>query len=133
MIVVDTNVIAYLYLDYARTRLAERVLTIDSDWIAPLLWRSEFRSVLAAYMRRGVLSLDQALDMAQRSQDRMRGREYHVSHERVLRLVDNSQCSAYDCEFVALAQQARVKLVTADKKVLSQFAGTAISLETFTR
>ena len=52
MIAVDTNVIADLYLESEFTARAEALLEIDSDWAAPLLWRSEFRNILAGATRR---------------------------------------------------------------------------------
>jgi len=48
----------------------------------------------------------------------LEGREYEVSSARILGLVAASQCSAYDCEFVSLAQDLDVPLVTADGRVL---------------
>ncbi len=61
----------------------------------------------------------------------MSGRERDVSSAHVLRLAAESGCSAYDCEFVALAQDLHVPLVTVDKQVLSQFPDVAIALEKF--
>ncbi|MBL7164528.1 MAG: type II toxin-antitoxin system VapC family toxin, partial [Anaerolineales bacterium] len=58
MIVVDTNIIAYLYLESERSSQAERLLEKDTQWSAPLLWRSEFRNVLALYIRKKELSLE---------------------------------------------------------------------------
>lgn len=51
MIVVDTNVLAYLYLPGEYTAAAEALLAHDPDWAAPVLWRSEFRNILAGYLR----------------------------------------------------------------------------------
>lgn len=49
MIVVDSNVLAYLYLPGEYSTAAEALLEQDSDWAAPILWRSEFRNILAGY------------------------------------------------------------------------------------
>ena len=131
MIVVDTNLIAYLLLPGERTREAGVVLRRDADWTAPLLWRSEFRSVLAQYLRRTQLNLataDRIMDEAERL---MRGGEYEVRSPDVLRLVSRSRCSAYDCEFVALAEDLTVPLITSDGLILSEFPSVAMSTEDF--
>ena len=46
----------------------------------------------------------------------------------MLRLVQKSNCSAYDCEFVALAMQLQTVLITEDKKILENFPAIAINL-----
>ena len=79
MIVVDTNVLVYLLLPGEYTEQAEGVLRRDPVWAAPLLWRSEFRNVLAVYMRQGRLSLDQALRLMDNAEILLQGREYTVS------------------------------------------------------
>jgi hypothetical protein len=61
----------------------------------------------------------------------MRGREYQVVSRRVLSLAAASACSAYDCEFVALAQDLGVPLVTADRQILQEFADVAVPLGDF--
>ncbi|MGH9316239.1 MAG: type II toxin-antitoxin system VapC family toxin [Thermoanaerobaculia bacterium] len=125
MIVVDTNVIAYLWLPGERTAAAERLLKKDADWNAPLLWRSEFRNVLAGCLRRGDLALDTALRIAGEAEVQMRGREYSVPSAQVLARVAESDCSAYDCEFVALAEELGVRLVTSDEKLAGAFPRVA--------
>ena len=131
MIVVDTNIIAYLYLQGEHTAQAEAVLQKDAEWLTPLLWRSEFRNVLAFYLRQENLSRDDARAIMQEAELLLQGREYGVSSLRVLDLAAASRCSAYDCEFVALAQDLDVPLVTADKKVLTAFPETAVSMNAF--
>ena len=131
MIVVDTNIIGYLFLKSKRSGLAEQALRQDSEWGAPLLWRSELRNVLALYVRRGLLALSEAQEMMDTAMDLVRGREYDVVSSHVLKLAADSSCSAYDCEFVAVAQDLGVPLVTVDKQVLKQFPKIATSLEDF--
>jgi predicted nucleic acid-binding protein len=123
MIVVDTNVLAYLWLPGERTQAAERLLKRDPEWNAPLLWRSEFRNVLAGCLRRGDLSLETALQIADGAERQMNGREFAVPSAQVLARVHESECSAYDCEFVALADELGVSLITSDDKLLKSFPG----------
>lgn len=131
MIVVDTNTIAYFYLNTDKSKQAEAVNARDPDWVVPVLWKSEFRNVLTLYMRRELLSLEDVLAIAQQTEAEMSVREFAVATSLVLELAAQSSCSAYDCEFVALAQELAVPLVTADKRVLSAFPAIAVSLENF--
>ena len=128
MIVVDTNVIAYLALPSPYTDAAERLLLREPEWVVPVLWRSEFRNVLALYLRKGLIRLEQALAIQSEMESLFQGKEYEVTSLEVLSLVDHSECSAYDCEFVALAEGLDVRLVTMDRKLVSSFPDTAILL-----
>lgn len=123
MIVVDTNVLAYLWLPGERTAQAETLLKRDPDWNAPLLWRSEFRNVLAGCIRRGDLDLETALQIVEEAEAQMRGREFSVPSAQVLARAAASACSAYDCEFVVLAEELGVPLVTSDQTILRAFPG----------
>ena len=129
MIVVESNVLAYLYLPGEYTGAAEALLSNDSEWTAPLLWRSEFRSILAGYLRRRSLSFDQAAALQAEAEELLAGSEYEVDSTSVLELVRDSDCSAYDCEFVALAEKLDVKLVTMDKKLLKAFPSRTVALD----
>ena len=128
MIVVDTNVLAYLYLPGEHTAVAEALLEHDAEWAAPVLWRSEFRNILAGYMRRGALSFEQACALQREAESLMAGAEFEVDSLGVLELVRDSDCSAYDCEFVALAARLDTYLVTMDKKLLRAFPHRAVAL-----
>lgn len=127
MIVVDSNIIAYLHLAGPRLEEARQLLREDAHWAAPLLWRSEFRNVLALYVRQRLLSLEAAQEVMDEAIRLMIGREYEVVSSQVLSLAAKSSCSAYDCEFVALAKDLGVSLVTVDKQVLDQFPQVAVS------
>jgi predicted nucleic acid-binding protein len=128
LIVVDTNIVAYLYLPCEHTARAEALLERDPDWAVPLLWRSEFRNILAGYLRRRVLGWEQVCALQAEAENLLSGSEYEVDSRRVLELVRDSDCSAYDCEFAALAVVLGVKLVTMDGKLLKAFPGNAMPL-----
>ena len=128
MIVVDTNVIAYLHLSGEFTGRAEALLQRDPEWIAPLLWRSELRNLLAGYLRRKTLNFDEIREIQGEAESLMAGSEYEVDSQRGLELVRDSDCSAYDCEFAALAMRLDVKLVTSDSRLLKAFPKLAIPL-----
>ena len=129
MIVVDTNIIAYLYISGEKSLQVEQLLSFDSLWYAPILWRSRFRNVLSKYLRKGILNLDEILMIIQQAEKLLDDNEYRISSSHIMQLVSSSSCSAYDCEFVALAQYLDIPLITADKKILGQFPAVAKSLD----
>ena len=131
MIVVDTNVISYLYLSGVRSGQAEQLLLIDPHWCVPVLWRSEFRSVLSQYLRKNLLTFEEVLLILEQAEDLLGDDEYEVPSAHVMQMVNSSSCSAYDCEFVALARYLGVPLITADKGLLREFPETAKSLDSY--
>lgn len=131
MIVVDTNVIAYFWLPGDFTSMAEVALRRDPDWIAPYFWRSEFRNVLATYVRAKQLKPGDAKTIYLNAETMLRGREYAVAGSAALDLAFSSNLSAYDCEYVALAEEFNCRLVTSDKKIVKAFAKKAILLLDF--
>ena len=125
---VDTNVLAYLYLPGQHTAAAELLLEKDPGWAAPILWRSELRNILAGYLRQKSLTFEQAWNLQGEAESLLEGLEFEVESLAVLQLVRDSDCSAYDCEFVALAMQLDTRLVTMDSKLLRAFPDRAMPL-----
>ena len=128
MIVIDTNVLAYLLLPYEHSPQADAVFKRDPEWVAPVLWRSEFRNLLAGYVRRKTLTFDEVLKVQAEAEALLAGNVHDVDSRRVLELVRDSDCSAYDCEFVALALRLEVKVVTMDAKILKAFPKHVVAL-----
>ena len=133
MIVVDANVVVYLALDTPQRQTARQILDADSDWHVPYLWLSEFRNAVTQYMRSGELTLRGALDAIDFAEETLFRKEHAVDSVRVMELVEGSACSAYDCEYVALALQLGVPLVTADRRILREFPDVAVSPDAFAR
>lgn len=133
MIVVDTNVIAYFWLPGEFTPQAEAALQRAPDWIVPYLWRSEFRNVLATYVRAKRLLAKDAHTIYINAEDMLRGREYAVTGHAALDLAFASHMSAYDCEYIALADEFACRLVTSDRKLVKAFPKTGLLLSDFGR
>jgi predicted nucleic acid-binding protein len=131
VIIADTNLIVYLLLRGQSTEEAEAVYRKDPKWGAPRLWRSEFRNVLVLYLRRNLIGMEQALETMEQAERLMGGQEFEVESSHVLWLASTSGCSAYDCEFVALAQHLGVPLVTSDHVLIAKFKPTAVSMGAF--
>jgi len=128
MIVVDTNIICYFYLTSEFSELAEQLYIKESTWSAPILWRSEFRNVLAFYIRKKLITLSDAIEIFESAEDLLKNNEFEIKTIQVLKLAQDSGCSAYDCEFVNLAQDLSVKLITMDQKIINNFPDTALSI-----
>lgn len=134
MIVVDTMVVAYGLLPHPQfADEVERVQAADGHWAAPSVWRSELRNVLLQYVRAVEsgplaedLQLTDAFGVMEDAEALLANQTFRVASEEVLRLAFESSCSAYDCEYVALAQRLDVRLITYDEEVLEAFPDTAL-------
>lgn len=120
MIVADTNVVVYRCIRSPFSPAARALAVREPDWRAPVLWRSEFRNVLAGEIRRG-MNLDRAQRIMQEAEERVGLTEHAIESAAVLRLLAGTKCSAYDLEFVALAQELGVPLYTMDRQLLASF------------
>ena len=130
MIVVDTNVIAYLYIEGDFTQQAITIYQRDSDWAVPYLWRSEFRNILTVYLRRNFLTLEECQELMNSAEELLGNSEFEPNSSDVLALASSCSLSAYDCEYIVLARQLSLKLVTNDKKIIKEFPEDTINLKT---
>lgn len=84
--------------------------------------------MLATYVRSSLLELADAAALYQRAALLVGAEEYEVETSDVLRLSKASGCSAYGCEYVALAEFLDLKLATADARLLKAFPQRAVRL-----
>jgi len=131
MIVVDADLIGNLFMKSKDSALAIQVFERDPDWYAPMLWQSEVRSIVTSYFRHNLLTLDQAFRIMDEVHSLMMERERFVSSSLVLELVGTSKCTSYDCEYVALAKEMNLTLVTFDQQVVGAFPGIAVFPQDF--
>jgi predicted nucleic acid-binding protein len=113
------------------TERAQAVRRQDPDWHAPILWRSELRNVLTAYLRRGLMSRAQIVGILNLADQAFAESEHIVGDDLVLDIVASSTLTAYDAEFVALAGALSVPLVTADKGILKAFPDRTLTMDAF--
>ena len=126
MIVVDTNVISYLLIQSDYTDSVIKLRENDPDWIAPRLWLDEFLNVLAISERHGKISSEVADRTLELACELMEGKSYDLPAQRVLSTARRTGCSAYDSQYICLAEDLGLKLFTFEKKVLSVCTGLAI-------
>ena len=131
MIVADTNLISYLLIEGDQTEAARKVWAKDPSWVMPPLWRSEFLNVLAVAYRAGVISQSQALVVWERAKTLFGGGEVEPSGSRALQLAMERGISACDAQFVSVAMDLGVSLVTADKRLLDKCQKETVSVEDF--
>jgi len=133
MIVVDANLIGNLYLQNNDSPLAVKVFEKDPDWYAPFLWQSEVRSIVTSYFRHNFITSDKAMQILEEAHGLMVNHDRFVSSSVVLELVGTSNCTSYDCEYVALAKEMNLSLVTFDKQVVSAFPRIAVFPKDFVK
>src|SRR5699024_94178 len=125
MIVVDTNILAHFWLPSESTDLCDKLYQEVPEWAAPILWKSEFRNVISLYLRKDLIELAEALLIVEKAAQQMQERQYHINSVQVLHHVNQSTCPSYDCEFVSLAKDLDVNLITMDKQLLNEFSNLA--------
>jgi predicted nucleic acid-binding protein len=128
MIVVDANIIAYRVLVNDRMPVAMRLFDMDREWVSTSLWEAEFSNILAMSLRNGSWTVAQAVDALEEA-GKCLAQELEPPAETVFKLVQEHKITAYDAQYVALAMELKVPLVTEDRELLRKFPGMAYSME----
>jgi len=121
LIVVDANVLVYRLISGPRTADAVLLVQNDPQWTAPVLWRSEVRNALVVLLRARHITRRDAEVALQIGESCLLAGERRVTDQAVFDLAAKSKCSAYDCEYVALAESLGTILVTEDQALLRAF------------
>jgi predicted nucleic acid-binding protein len=133
MIVADTNLVAYFIIPGTTTPDAESVRAKDNDWVAPGLLRFEWLNVVAQQFRLNHVDRDCALRTFRRGLTLVNFTKLQSDPLFILNMCQTSGCSPYDLEFIWLAMELGVPLVTADQKLIDAFPGVAVHLSEFGR
>ncbi|OGV43880.1 MAG: hypothetical protein A2X48_05290 [Lentisphaerae bacterium GWF2_49_21] len=136
MIVVDTNILVYYMIEGENTALAQKVKEQDPEWIVPSLWKHEFINALTVIHiqnKKQGRDFNQYQSIWHDTLNLFSESETPVDLSNALDLAVNNGISAYDAQFVTLAKDLDVKLITADRELLRKFPETAVSMESFAK
>ena len=128
MIVVDSSVISFLFLEGELTESVKELHRIDSEWITPPILNHEMLNILAV-----VGTADQAgapMEEIWRDIRALLGSRQQVPDPlRSLHLAIELKISGYEAQYVALAQQLNMPLVTEEQRLLEQLPDLCLSIE----
>ncbi|CAN5770624.1 hypothetical protein BH20VER1_BH20VER1_22750 [soil metagenome] len=117
MLIVDTNVVAYLLIEGDYTAAARSLHRRDNDWRSEAFIMVEFVNVLAASIAARRMDLMLAQRFLADATSLLHGKLTSIPHDSVLSLAVQYRVTAYDARFLALAQQLDRRLVTEDAKL----------------
>jgi predicted nucleic acid-binding protein len=127
VVVVDTNVLAYLLIEGDRTTDAQALYAKDSDWQSEAFVLVEFINILTTYTRTSALTHEQGLKLLAEAETLLPPLP-SVSHKEAYEVSVEFGISAYDARFITLAQQMKSKLITEDAKLRKAVPAWTVSL-----
>ena len=128
MVLVDTNIIAYLMIRGNRTAAAQQLYERDSDWCSEAFVMVEFSNVIATYVRTRALTQAQGTKLLAESQAHL-STLHSVVNTQALESAMQFGISAYDARFISLAKQLKMKLITEDVKLRVAVPALTMSLD----
>lgn len=117
MLVIDTNIIAPLYVRSARTDAVMKLFARDQIWRTEPLALIELSNVLVSYERARYITAASARDCLRRAAAFLQPHLFRVGHEAALDTALRYRVTAYDARFLAAAMHLNTRLVTEDKKL----------------
>jgi predicted nucleic acid-binding protein len=117
MVLVDTNVIAPLYVRSARTDAVEELFARDAVWRTEPLALIELSNLLVTYERSRYITAATARDCLNRAAAFLQPQLFRVSHQAALEAALDYRVTAYDARFLALADQLGSRLITEDARL----------------
>ena len=117
MLLVDTNVVAYLLIEGDCTEAAQKLRIRDSDWRSEAFLLVEFTNVLVSSIARKRMTPSMADDFLAKVLSLFDGKLGRIPHASVLAIAARHRVSAYDARFLSLADQLGSRLITEDARL----------------
>ncbi|HSI34576.1 MAG TPA: type II toxin-antitoxin system VapC family toxin [Tepidisphaeraceae bacterium] len=128
MIVVDTNVVLAVVVRSDATQAALAARARDPEWIVPRLFVSEgLQSLLKYVVVARSMDRDQALKAFKRATSLVKVGHAEAEPVDVLNTAIRLGLTAYDSEYVAMAELHGLRFVTLDGQVLKAAPGVAVT------
>jgi predicted nucleic acid-binding protein len=127
VVLVDTNILAYLMIEGDRTAAAQQLFERDSEWCSEAFVMVEFSNVIATYVRTGALTQAQGSRLLAEAQAHI-PTLHGVVNAQALENAMQFAISAYDARFICLARQLKLKLVTEDARLRVAVPSWTVSL-----
>jgi predicted nucleic acid-binding protein len=130
MIVVDASIVSFLLIEGELTEEARALYRIDSEWITPPILNHEMLAILTEV---GSLEGDAAAMIELWRQVRLLvgSRQQIPDPVRSLRRGVESGISGYDAQYLALAEQLSLPLITEEEALLQAAPSRAVSLRSY--
>ena len=129
MIVADTNLLVYLLIDGP----------LPSRFVPTIEFGPSLRCCVTNYctcfrdtLNAAKLARDEAIRHYKRAMSMVDVSGWHPDPMTILNMAERSKCSTYDLEYVWLAQELNVPLVTADNDVLKAYPDVAVGIKPYT-
>lgn len=117
MVLVDTNVVAYLLIEGDQTAAAQTLHTRDPDWRSESFLLVEFTNIVASSVATKRMTLPLARALLAKASELLAGKLGRISHDAVLTMAARHRVTAYDARFLALADQLGSRLITEDTRL----------------
>jgi predicted nucleic acid-binding protein len=117
VLIVDTNIVAYLLIEGDYTVAARLLHRRDDDWRSEAFIMVEFTNVLTASIAARRMNLVLAQRFLANATSLLHGKLALMPHDSVLSLAVQYRVTAYDARFLALARETDRRLITEDAKL----------------
>ena len=109
MVVVDTNVLAYLLIEGDRTAAAQALYARDADWRSESFLLVEFSNMLATYVRNGRLDAEAATALLAAADRTLTG-TVSLPHPRALEVALEGKVNGEEIAFRAGGREYRGRM-----------------------
>jgi len=127
VVLVDTNILAYLLIEGDRTPGVQHLFARDSDWCSEAFVMVEFSNIIATYVRHRALTQAQGIQLLTDAH-MLLPTLHNVAHDQAFETAMQYGISACDARLITLARQLKLKLITEDAKLHAAVPSWTLSL-----